>query len=199
MTRDKRINLLLPSILFECYFIAEGIWLFIKSGTPEYSLWVLAYVIKFGLGYLVYRLYISQSRKLSLLGPFALVLLIIGAYITYYLELNTIYRILGGFDLILLGANTFFLFRYFKHPDIISANLERANYSLKQIKNSNNMIQNSTSLLTGVAIFTIIINMYDGIIQLLITGIWIIFCSFTEGIIKAKNRMNPEIDTTLHK
>jgi hypothetical protein len=196
-----KFNRLLPSFFFECYFFVYLVASLVRFGIPDYSWWIPNLILKFGIGYLIYRLYISKSRKFYLLGPSLLVLLIAVAFITYYLHSTTMYRIVGGYEIILFGTNTFFIFRYFKYPNIIANSFKKMNYAITQSTNSKyiSKIENSITLMVCCAIFVIIVNAYNGITNLVIALIWIIYHLLAEGIIKFPDRISPKLDSTLNK
>ena len=133
MVISSKLKTLSYSLLFELYLLSGIITYLIRYDLPENSLWLISFFIKIGLGYLIYGLYISNSKKVVALGLSLIIVIIIATYAVFFLSRDTLYPIVGGFPIVLLSANSFFLSRYWRYPDIIQTRLERSGYYNKFI------------------------------------------------------------------
>ena len=126
----SRLKTLSYSLIFEVYFLTGFITYFIMYDLPENSLWLISFFFKGALGYLVYRLYIANNKKLVALGISLVFFLIIAAYLVFFLT-PSLSPTFGGYTSLLFWANSFFLFRYWRYPDIIQTRLERSGWYKK--------------------------------------------------------------------
>lgn len=119
MTTLDKLKVLSFAILFEAFGLSQLVFGLTKYSPPN-ALWPIILIIKFGIGYIVYRLYISRKNGLRLFGRFLVLAFIIAAYAFYYIN-PTAYSYVGGHNPILLSASTLFLIRYLRHPDILQS------------------------------------------------------------------------------
>lgn len=96
------------------YFLIDR---FVRFGMPDNSFWWLAFTIKVGFGYLVYKFYIYKGTRLVIAGVVLTIVIIGLLLILYYTSRETIYPVVGSPSQFLLSVNTFFLYRYWRYPE----------------------------------------------------------------------------------
>jgi hypothetical protein len=108
---------LVVAIIFEVLFLYPVIRGFVKNGLPENHFLWLTFVLEIGLGYLAYRLFISDIEKYKNMGV-ALVLFVIAATIIVFVINRDYYSTtIGGIQPFLAATNTFLLYRYWRYPE----------------------------------------------------------------------------------
>lgn len=178
MDTSSKTKALLPSIFFEFYFLSSLVADFIRYGSPENSLWLISFVIKIGLGYLAYRLYISYSKKVAALGPSLISLLVISVYLFFYIS-PALFPMVSGYNILLLSANTLFLFRYWRHINIIQGRLEQSSSSHP---NQHKFYIIGLLLFIVWATIEVLVGVESGLRQSGVALFWITFHMLAEGI-----------------
>lgn len=105
------------TLMFELLLLYLLISSFVRDGIPEHTFWWVAFIIKIGLGYATYRLYISKNLRLIIIGIILTIIVIVFLFIMYYTSREYISPVVGGFSPFILTANTFFLFKYWRNPE----------------------------------------------------------------------------------
>jgi hypothetical protein len=183
----SRLKILLPSISFECYYLIWYVTYFARDGCPENFLWLVSFFIKTGLGYLVYRLYVSPRNKIAILGPSLVLAVVIVVYIIFFVSPDVLSPVIGGYGSLLLSANSFFLFRYSRHPDIIIDRINNPDYPIKRAGVS----AISTLIIVVWATIEILTGTGSGLLQLGVLFFWIgfhVIIEFSLGIKAAYNK-----------
>jgi len=152
---------------------------FIRYDLPENSIWLIIFFIKIGLGYIVYRLYISSSKKVAALGISLIIVLMIATYVVFYLSRDTLSPIVGGYSSVLLSANSFFLFRYWRYPAITETRLERSGWYKK-------IILITVLIFVAWATIELIAGVESGLRQTGVALFWIGFHTSTGILMKTK-------------
>jgi len=178
----SKLNVILPSILFEFYFLSGPITYYTRSASPESFFW-LVILIKIGIGYLVYRLYRLNNRNLVFSGPALAALLVIAAYVVYFLSPDTTSPVVGGYNTIFLAVNLLFLIGYWRYPDVIQTRLEQLNSSNKV----NRLYRILISLFFAWAPIGVLIGEESGLVQSGVVLLWIGFHMITEGITRPRD------------
>jgi hypothetical protein len=88
----------------------------LEQGWPYVLTWSYD-VVKIVLGYVLYKLYSSESRKQKIAGLILTVFIIVLPIILHYSNLETASIILGGWGLFILAANSVFLYMYWRYPE----------------------------------------------------------------------------------
>ena len=184
-SKPKRI-ILLPVILFEVYFIADYIRYFATNGQPNVPYWILICLVKIVIGFIVYRLYISKRKNVSMWGPLILIIDMILTFIAYYAHLDQLSNLLIGGTFILLAANTVFLHRYFKVPEIIDAYFEGLTNVEKRPFGNAAFWYRSVITLEFAIVFLAAIGREDSIMAWGAWLWWVVFYASIEGIIKKR-------------
>ncbi|MDO8717039.1 MAG: hypothetical protein Q7J73_09605 [Dehalococcoidales bacterium] len=201
MDISTKLKSLLPSLLFEVYFLSAIILFFATQGLPKNPFWLISFFIKIGLGYLVFRLYISRNKKIAVAGPWFVLVLAIAAYLIFFISPG-LSETLGGYGAVLLSANSLFLFRYLRNPNIVLAMLDTRYLENKSKDNYFTYYKTANIFYSiGSRRFTIIVELLlfcwamievfiggSGILQLWVLISWIIIHASTEGIMTPKSR-----------
>jgi hypothetical protein len=119
---SSKLHALIITAGFEAYLVYAFVTSFFSKDDiyNDYLLWWgVAELVKISFGYLAYRLYTSQKKKLAILGALIAFIVIASTSVAYWISPNHLSLILGGSGSFLLVANSLFLFRYLKNRDSI--------------------------------------------------------------------------------
>ena len=115
---SPRSFVLIMTVFFEIYFLYLEIMAIIKTGVSN-TFWWIPLFVKIGLGYLTYKFYISNNKKLAVLGAVLTIIIIATTLTVYFASRENLAPILGGHLIFLITVNTLFLYRYYSHPGVI--------------------------------------------------------------------------------
>jgi hypothetical protein len=160
----------------EVYFIYIEVVALIVSGIPDISTWLVFTLIKIGLAYWTFRLYISQKKKLAIIGSLLAVFVIGFSMVTSVVNfLYDLAPVIGGWVIFVLIANSLFLFHYLKNRESIKLRPTKWYIAMK--------------IFILVGFIDAIAGFNDGVIHILLLCYWITFYLETEGVIRPKHSL----------
>jgi hypothetical protein len=111
---------LIQIILFEIYFLYNGITGLVQIEVQSTQAIWLKIIIKVVLGFVVFKLYTAGNKRLAITGTLFAVVILATIYAVYIVSPDVVYPILGGMTFFVISLNSFFLIHYLRHPESIT-------------------------------------------------------------------------------